>query len=338
MTPSPQGEEIFPMGDNRYVTEESRIESSLDSEMKVIISSASGISGKLYVAAEKDSMAVMEYKKVLKALDPSEAANYAEVIDVVFDKTVRGLQILLQAPNPAPWLGTENSGAIEGVLYLPESCYVEIEAKYLDFVMEGPFRIVENINSFGRLAVQGVTERLNLSSSNRDISLEEIRGDISVTTSNADIRINGVESTTKPLRIRNENGNIYVEDLSGEFDIASSFGKIKLSEVAVTRGRGSLSCVHCPVNIEINRLDSAELLISNAYEDVELELPETIAARFFLSTELDGEIHVEKIPVRPIQAAGDFLELISGKGGSEIRIDIEGGGHIEIRGFSLAVR
>lgn len=324
---------VIPLGGNRFVTEESILESPVEPGSSIHISSAFNLSGKVNIIAQDIDQVVFEYKKVLKALSQSKATEYADLIEVNFQKVSDGLKILLQSPNPAPWAGTNDAGLIEGRLLLPENCDIVVDAIYFDLAMEGPFRSVENRSSFGRLDIQKVTERLNLSGSNRDMNIEDISGDIYISTSNADIRIEDIITGSRAARIRNENGDIFIDKAKGTLNIKSSYGRIRLNDVSLFDGASRIIGVHCPIKMEVIEISDAELSISSTYEDVMLFLAETVSARISLEVESEGEMHVNDITVKPILIESNRLELVVGDGNSEIIVDVEGGGNINIEGI-----
>jgi hypothetical protein len=276
---------------------------------------------------------VFEYKRILKTDSESEAADYASLIEVDIRKTSDGVKLLLQAPNPAPWAGTDNAGMIEGELHLPENCDVEVYADYFDMTIVGPFRSVENRSSLGRQDIQNVTERLIVSSSGRDIKLKEVRGNISAGTNNADIRIEDMISEQALARISNENGDIIIETIHGAFSINSSYGKIRIDDAELTGRTSRISGVQCPIKLTIKDMVESGLTINDNFEDVELYVNKAVSAAFWLQAESGGEIHVEGIPVKPTAVASDRLEFITGKGGPAIGVDVEEGGNIRIKGI-----
>lgn len=331
-------EEILPFGENRFATPELSIESPVNPGDTIIISSASNLSGKLTVTAGDIDQALFRYRKVLKTSAQSRAGIYAEMIEVDMEKSPLGLHIFLRAPNPAPWTGSDDAGLIEGELNVPAGSPINIEAEYFDMEMEGPFNAVENRSSFGRVDVRNVTDRLYLSTVNQDIITREIKGHISVSTSNADIRIDGMISESEPARVKNENGNILMKDIKGVFVIGNSYGKIRLNDVTLTEGTSRIESVHCPIRIDVKNADKAELSISNSYEDVRLLLEETVSANFLLMVESGSEIHVDGLRIRPVTVQGDRLQFVTGDGNANIEINIEGAGNINIEGYPGSTR
>ncbi len=337
-TASPWGKEVVSLGDDLFETREAKITSPMTSGEKVIINSAMGLSGKLNVISEEAEQASFVYKKILKTSDPSEAMDYADVIEITLEATPEGLKLLLQAPNPAPWGGSANSGRVEGDLYLPSDCHIEIDAAYFDLKIDGPFRSVRNKSSFGRLDIRKITQEVNLATSSREIVAKDISGDIALTTGNGEIKIENLVSRTRPADIINENANIYVSDASGSVNIKNSYGKIRLDNFHLKGADSRITGSYGPIRLEISDIANTALTISNQNEDIQVTLPDAVSAKFLLKVGLRGKINVEGLKARPTTVKSDRLEFITGAGESEIAVDIEGNGNISLKGIPAKER
>ena len=169
------GDEVSPYGGDRFITEEMALGFSAVAGDRIFIHTASDLSGKIKIFAEDADSVVLKYRKIAKTSIRAKATEYTEFTDAAIRKTRKGLEVLFRTPNPAPWSGTDESVVIEGELRLPIECQIKIEADYFDLDIEGPFVSVENDKSFGRLDVRNVTKIVELTGSNRDISLKNIR-------------------------------------------------------------------------------------------------------------------------------------------------------------------
>jgi hypothetical protein len=327
---------VFPVGNDRFMSEEIVLESAITSEGKVLISSASNLSGRLNISVGESGKAVLEFRKLLKTGSETEANDYAGLIKADMKESSDGLRVFLRAPNPAPWEGTDNSAKINGRLLLPPNCRIDIDADYFDFIVEGPFKSIENRSSLGRLEVRGITERVNLSSVSEDIVLEDISGEISVATNNADIRINSMTTNSVPARIRNENGSVIIDGLKGGIDVKIDYGKLRISGADLVGLSSSIRAVYSSIKLGAVEVSNAEVDIADVDEDVELTLPADISARMILKVTSDGEIHTANLPVRPTTVDSNRLELIAGGGESLIKVDIEGGGDIVVEGTTVS--
>ncbi len=327
-------EDISPYGSDRFITEKIVLESEAIAGGRILLHSSSDLSGKLRIMADTVDSAIIEIQKIVKTSSRSKATEYSELTDVVFRKAASGLEVLFRTPNPAPWSGGDESVVIEGQLHLPKESQLKIEADYFDLDIEGPFVSVENDKSYGRLDVRDVTKIVKLTGSNRDITLKNIIGDITINLSHADVWIEEMKAEYQPARISNEYGNVNIEGLEGEFIITDSYGRIRMTDTHIIGGKSSIEGIQCPIHVSVESFEKAELFMSNSYEDIILDIPDTVAADFFLKTDGNGEIHLQGIPVKPLVIESNYVELSSGREGSVIKAGIEGGGNINIYGSS----
>lgn len=330
---SPWGKEVVSLGDDLFETKVAKITSPIISGEKVIINSAMGLSGKLNIISEEGEQASFDYKKILKTSDPSEAMDYADLIEIALEETPEGLKLVLQAPNPAPWGGSTNAGRVEGDLYLPSDCHIEIDAVYFDLKIDGPFKSIKNKASLGRLDVRKITQEVNLTTTGREIIAKDISGDIALTTGNGEIRIENLVSRIRPADIINENANINVSNVTGSINIRNSYGKIRLDNFHLAGADSRIAGSYGPIRLEISDITNTALAISNRNEDIQITLPDTTSAKFLLKVSLRGSINVEGLMAKPTAVKSDQLEFITGAGESEIAVSIEGNGNISIKGI-----
>jgi len=328
------GDEVTPFGSDRFITGTLVANSSASKGESVLLHASSSLLGKLVVTAETTDSAWLEAKAIVKTESRSMASEYTELVDMSIRRTRRGLEILFRTPNPAPWSGSDESVMIEGELHLPYDCQIKIDAEYFDLIIDGPFVSVENDKSYGRMDIRNITKVVELTGTNRDISLKNVSGDINVNLSHADLWIDEMRSEYRAARIKNDYGNVNIDGFEGEIIVIDSYGKIKMADIRLSEGKSSIEAVQCPINLSVESLDKTELFLSSTYEDIVMDVPNSAAVDFQLKTERAGEIHVQDIPIKPIKVESNYVELSSGKGGSIIKVGIEGGGNIIVNGFS----
>ncbi|MCP4705463.1 MAG: hypothetical protein GY865_12750 [candidate division Zixibacteria bacterium] len=325
-------EEITKIGKNRFGTNTTKLTSSVASGKIVSITSAENLSGKLTIKATESNQATFAFYKTLKTASKSDAIEYARVINVVLEETTNGVNLILQAPNPAPWSGTDNSGVISGELEIPKNSKININAQYFDLKITGPFGAVENTSSFGRAEIEGISGVLNLATTNQDIIVNNINGEVNLSTSHADIELNNIVSSERPANIQNENGTVTGDNLSGIFDIKNSFGRIRLSGITLLSDKSRISGSYCSINLRINGINKGGLTVRNTNEDIKVFVPESLAAEFSLRVDNNGEIDVEGLEIKPMLVEHSRLDFETKDGGPRIRMSVRGDGNISIRG------
>lgn len=331
--PSAWSDEMVSLEEGRFATNLNYLRETVSSRKRIIINSAVNLKGKITVRAENIAEAILEYRKIIKTRSQSEAIDFAAAINITLDKSPSGTRLLLQAPNPAPWTGTTRDGLVEATLRLPEDCRIEIDALYFDFDIVGPFRGLVNKSSLGRLDVKYITERLELGTSNRDISAEQITGVISISTAHADIRIDDLVSEKTAAQIKNNKGNIFIENASGMLDVQNSYGKIRLEQMIFRGGNSRIMGQYSPIRLKLANMEKGYLTVSNNNSDIEILMPDSISVKCLLSVGPEGEISVERLPAVPTYVSSNSLGFISAEGTSRADISIAGDGNIYLKGI-----
>lgn len=332
VTASSFAEELIPHGENRFISRKTVIAEPVRGDTSFIIQSALSLTGRLYIVADDADSVSFEYRKVLKSSRESKAHDYAAVIHILIEDSPQGKKLILQAPNPAPWSGSENSATIEGELHLPEGSHVFFSADYFDIVVEGPLASLENETSLGRIEANRITQKANLNTSSRDIIVSNITGEIALKTSSAEIRITDMQAVDKPAFIRNQNGDISLNRCEGSLDVRTQYGKIKGSELTFVDARVRIDGSYSPIRLKIAALEKADVTISNINEDIDLLLPDAVSANFRLEVGVDSEIDVEDLLFKPTLVNERRLEFTTGSGESAISAEIQGIGNILVAG------
>jgi hypothetical protein len=89
-----------------------------------------------------------------------------------------------------------------------------------------------------------------------------------------------------------------------------------------------------PIELDIVEVDNAQLRITNRFEDIEINLPNTASAVFSLVVGEGGKIEISNIDVKPQLIEHNRMNLISGDGESVISSSVRGSGNIYIRGYN----
>jgi hypothetical protein len=111
---------------------------------------------------------------------------------------------------------------------------------------------VDVVAANGRVCVQGLRSAVRCKSSNGTIRIEDVVGDISVSTSNAKVT---TTCTCGRLKARSSNGKIELEDHRGSVDASTSNGTI-----------------HC----ELDELGAEGVILATSNGRISLDLPEAV--------------------------------------------------------------
>jgi hypothetical protein len=324
---------VVPLGEELFGSDKEEIEFEVKPSDVFTIVSSSYLSGTLEIRARDSETAGFTFQKIAKVKSRGKAIEYLDKVIVDVHQMADGMSLIFQAPNPAPWAETNDDVRVEGILYLPESLTVDINASYFDLVVEGPFSSFTNKSSFGKIDIENITEKLDITTTGRNLNLTDIHGDISVNSKSTNLKIKEMSATSKTAQIKNKSGDIYIDEARGSFNIMNSYGKIRLSNMIFSENRSDIDGDYCSLDIEIKEINTSSLYIDNSFEDINLTVPQSISAMFDIYTELDGEIHVTGIPFIAETVRSSHVKLKAGNGESKISVDNEGGRDIIVEGI-----
>ncbi len=324
---------IFKTADGVYSTREIRDEIKVGSRSTLQIRAASNLPGKLIIEVARTDEVRITYFKKAKANSMDEAVDYIDLIAVVLRSGPKDIKLELRSPNPAPWTDDNQWGRVEAKIIIPENYSVLIEAPLFDVTAVGPFESMEIPSSLGRINIKNVTSRLEVSTTNRRLDVSDITGEISLSTSNSVLTAKNLVSLDKRADIESENGDIRIEGFTGEFYVEGSYGRIKLSDFYITGRRNIIKGMSGPIEVEIAGIDNAQLRITNRFEDIDIDLPDSTSAAFSLVVAEGGKIEVSNINFVTELIEHNRMNLVSGKGKSIISGSVRGSGNIYIRGY-----
>jgi len=325
------GQEIHLEEEGLYSTENLTARSKIANQHQVTIKAATSLRGELNIVVGDSAFVTLEYTKKALTAHRARAIDYIDLISINLARTPEGVRLELRAPNPPPW-DPDESGMVMAKLVLPAECSVEIDAAYFDVKAVGPLLAMVNTSSLGRLQVSEVTERLKLNTANRRVMIENISGEISVTTSNANLTARNLFCTETDAVLRNEDGDITIDGVMGGVNVSTQYGRIKIEDFR-PRGRRSFVRGHSgPISVSITEFTDCRLLINNRYEDIDLTVPAHCNSTLALAVDEQGKIEVSDLIVKPETVLPNRLNLVVGDGSGLIRATIQGDGTIHVRG------
>ncbi len=325
------GQEITLEEDGLYTTGLLKAKSTIGGKKLVVIKAATNLRGELDIVVGESDIVVLDYTKRARTASKAKAIDYIDLISVGITKTAEGVRIELRAPNPAPW-DRDESGLVSAQLTLPHDCSIEIDATYFDVKAQGPILEMENTSSLGRQQISDVTQRLKLLTANRRVMIENISGEISVTTSNASLTARNLFCEESEATLRNEEGDITVIGILGGLNVSTEYGRIDVEDFR-PRGRSSIIRGNSgPVSVTIAELAECRILVNNRFEDIDLMIPARCDATLALAVDQEGKIEVSDMEFKPQMVQPNRLNLVTGDGRSLIRATIQGDGTIHLRG------
>ncbi|MEW6051288.1 MAG: hypothetical protein AB1644_09555 [Candidatus Zixiibacteriota bacterium] len=326
------GQEITEKEPGLYVTREIRANVTMGPHKRLVIRSAIRLSGSLNITTEKSNSVTLAYTKRARADSKAKGIDYIDLIAVSLDQMADHTRLEMRAPNPAPWDKEDEAGIVVADLVVPTDAVVGIDASGFDVSAVGPLHSLVVQPSLGKVEAHKVTAKLDVTTANQRILLEEIAGDISAATTNASIVATNIACPGNAARFRNEGGDIKITGLTGAVNAKNSYGRIDLNDF---RPQGEPSFVRgnsAPVIVEIRSMRDGRLVITNQFEDIEVTVPDSISANFSLAVDEDGAIETTNLRFKTDLVEKDRLNLRTGNGDAEISGSIRGKGRIYVRG------
>ncbi len=322
---------IVSVSNEIYESEE--VSNSLGTEQieRIIIKATGPLSGTVAIHAKK-SKHVLSYIQHYKANSLEQAEQFSEYIDVSTSNQDGTVQVKVTTQRNAPWSGTNFSARLELQISVPESIAVEIDSKYLDANMTGPFSTVHVNSEYGKVRVKNVFKELIIKTANSRVTLTDISGSVNVSTSNSPIKAQNIDTHGEIAYFTNEYGLIEISRFTGRLSCETSYSPIDLRGIRLTAGNSRITTTYSAIEAEIIEIDSADLIVSDNFSNVYLTLPETAEAEFDLNVDKGGRIYLHDITVTPVEMEQEHLLARTDNPNSHIRVDISGIGTIEIKG------
>jgi hypothetical protein len=325
-------QEIHEQEHGLYVTKEITNQATLGSQNRLVIRSAVNLSGKLNITSAPGRQVKISFTKQARTDKSSKATDYIDLIGVTLTTVADETRLEMRAPNPAPWNPETEAGIIEATLSVPPECSVEIEAQQFDVTAVGPIRGLVVASSLGGVDASNITELTDITTANRRVNLKDISGEIAVATSNSSIIAKDIINNKGQARFRNDGGEIKIQNFKGTINLKNSFGRTDITAFEPVGNSNYIRSSSGPIILEIARLNEAQLVISNQYEDIEITVPDTISAYMSLKVDEDGMIEATHFQFRTDLVERNRLNLHSGDGKGEISGTVRGKGNIFIRG------
>ncbi|MBD3402315.1 hypothetical protein GF420_05425 [candidate division GN15 bacterium] len=325
-------QDIFEIESGFYSTGELVVSKEMGERRRVQIRASDHLNGKLRIETGPDEAAIATYSKQARTDSRSRAFDYIDVIAVSVDLFPDYVRVDLRAPNPPPWARNVESGQVDLRLTLPVDCLIEVEAVYFDVDASGPFREFELTSSLSRLDVTSVSQRLELDTKNQRVTVADVAGDISVSTTNALLSATNIEAPDQAARFRNDGGDINLETVSGQINVKNSFGRIDVQQFDADGESSFIRGSSGPITLEIIDMPRGQLVVSNRYEDIEMSVPGDISAYFSFSVEDDSIIEALNLEFHTDLVKPNRLAFRTGEADVSISGSVRGTGNIYLRG------
>ncbi len=332
LTGAATAQEIHEREHGLFATKEISNKAIIGSQNRLVIRSAVNLSGKISISSVAGREVRLTFTKQARTEDRDKATDYIDLIGITLSTVADETRLEMRAPNPAPWDPETEAGIVDAILQVPPDCQIEIDAQQFDVVATGPIKGMVIPSSLGSIDATSITELLDITTANRRVNLTSISGDIMVATSNSSIIARDIVSTKGQARFRNDGGEIRIQNFKGSINVKNSFGRTDIMGFEPVGTNNFIRSSSGPIILDIARMDGAQLVVSNQYEDIEITVPDTLSAYLSLKVDDDGVIEASHLPFKTDLVERNRLNLHAGDGRAEISGTVRGKGNIYIRG------
>jgi hypothetical protein len=278
----------------------------------------------------------IEINRIARVESEETAVRFMQDIEVT-SRREEGSVLHLDVTTPANalWQGTDWGVTLDLTITLPPSWDVEIDARYFEYDLRGPFRDVKITTQHGRAKLQDVSRRTDVRGEFTGIELVDVEGAVDVATTYADIDVRrAVSDPDHPVRLENSYGLIRVSELVGSLVAQTEYAPIRLERVSLVGMATRLSGENVQVDADIAEFGNAKLEIQTSHAPVRVYVPSRLSARLNLSVGMGGTIRTRGLTIQTHEdlLGSGRLEGVCGSGAGVIDIDVSGPSVIELNG------
>ena len=310
---------------------------SLDRIENLSFTSSSYLGGRLSIRAVDIPTARITYKFQYKVESEEQAEEYSGFVSVAFEDLENEFAISAETRPSPPWRGTDYSAGVEFEIEVPLKNSMKIFARtsLFEIDIEGPFAAADISSNFGDITLRKITNKVNVSSDNGAVNIENCSGPTKVTTSNRPINLVNVDGQLGSIRLRNQNGRISLDSVRGEVDARTEFAQISATRMRFESGRSTLSTENSNIKLDASVI-AGDLAVRSENGKIEMTVPESVSAAVMLQVDQGGRIYTRQLPIRVDRISRTLLQGQIGDGQYKIEVDMTGVGTINLEGTRTA--
>jgi hypothetical protein len=267
-----------------------------------------------------------------RAKNRKMAQEFTELVEMSLDITDQVATLRLTTPRDAPWEGSDYAIKATLEVSIPPGIEVETKTRHFKLDISGPLERVFVENDFGEITVVDVTEETSIQGTYNKVEVKDLQGKVDIETTYNNIRAWDIDTKGELASLETIHAVIEVKDLKGQLQARTIYAPVDLSGLNLTGGRNEITTTHSKINIELEKIKDAQLLVNNAFSNINLQAHEDLSAKLIFIVGRGGKIETNRILIRPQVLKKTRLEGICGEGDSEIEMEIEGIGRILLEG------
>jgi len=351
------------------------LDCSAEGKSVLVFRTPQNINCKIRIYAVENENLKLTYTKWAKAGSDDQQSRFADLIDVQLKQKKHHddeIELNILSPTMAPWQGTDYSAGVNIDIAVPPNFSIDSRTSNSTVTIEGPFNVAEVYNEFGNVRLAEITEETTVKGSYSDVNLSNIKGYLSVETSNGSITASEIEIVEGPAFFETSNGAVKLREIMGSVEVHTSYKPIEVEEIdaldgavvlttnyneinvrnasgelvcetthspitlsgiSLTHGTSKIETKHAPIYLGLLDINDAQLIINNTYSGIKVELEDNISSRLLVAVDDGGKIHTKHLAIKPITINRNRLEGIVGDGLANIELTVDGIGEINIEGI-----
>jgi hypothetical protein len=290
------------------------------------------LGGAVTIQTGENRVCLVDMQCWARAKNQKMAQEFTELVEMKLDITDQVVTLRLTTPRNAPWEGTDYGIKATLEVYVPSDIVVETKTRGFTLDISGPLEEVSVENDFGEITVTDVSGRTNIAGTYNKVELESLRGPVDVETSYNSIRAVDIDTEGGMAAFQTSYAGIEVEDLTGQLRAVTSYAPVRVSGLELVGGRNQIATVHSKIDVGLTGMEKSQLVLTNSFGDVNLQVPEDLSAQLIFTVGSGGKIETDGILITPQVLQKTRLEGICGRGDSEIEADVQGIGRILLEG------
>jgi predicted membrane protein len=296
------------------------------------LTTPANLGGQVYLEVWDEEDCQVKFTVWARAKTTEQAKKFTDMVDLELDREEEVVDLRLTTPHPAPWEGSNYGISATLYIFIPHDFKVETNTQAFNLDITGPIPTIDIQNQYGKIQVSDVSEETKISSTYGQVDLENIRGALNVETSYNSISLRHADTDDEKAFLKTSYGKIDVEKFEGQLDASTVYSSIDASDITLRDGRNEFKTVYSKIDLDITEMQDAQLYVQNTYGNVNLTVPEDLSAQLKFTVGHGGKIITRGIIIQPTVLNQTTLEGICGDEESEIEVDINGIGQIQLEG------
>jgi hypothetical protein len=290
------------------------------------------LGGEVVIFTGEENVCQAGFECWARAKNRKMAQEFTELVEMSLDITDQVATLRFTTPREAPWEGSDYAIKVMLEVSIPSGIEVETKTRHFKLDISGPLERVFVENDFGEITVVEVTEETSIRGTYNKVEVKDLQGKVDIETTYNNIRAWDIDTKGKVASLETIHAVIEVKDFKGQLRARTIYAPMDLSGLNLIGGRNEIATMHSKIDIELEKIKGSQLLVTNAYGNINLQAHEELSARLIFIVGRGGKIETNRIPIRPQVLQKTRLEGICGDGDSEIQLDIEGIGRILLEG------